>query len=87
MLHRLAQLITAALQAVGFALGSVRTWSRGRIVGVTCVGPFLAVVLSAIGHPVIAVLAVAAGVVFFNAAVASPPPRQAPPENPTDLEA
>ena len=88
MLHRLVQLIAAALQAIAFALGSVRTWGRGRVVAVTCVGPFLAVVLSALGHPVIAVLSFAAGVVFFNVAVASPtPPPEAPQEPPTDLEA
>jgi len=90
MLHRLAQLIAAALQAIAFALGGVRTWSRGRIVAVTCVGPFLAVILSALGHPVIAVLAFAAGVVFFNAAVTSPTPPgppETPPNSPTDLEA
>lgn len=89
-MHRLAQLIAAALQAIAFTLGNVRTWSRGRIVAVTCVGPFLAVILSALGHPVIAVIAFAAGVVFFNAAVASPAPPappETPPKNPTDLEA
>jgi hypothetical protein len=90
MLHRLAQIIAAALHAIALALSGVRTWSRGRIVAVTCIGPFLAVILSALGHPVLAVLAFAAGVVFFNAAVASsapPSPPETPPENPTDLEA
>jgi hypothetical protein len=90
MPHRFLQMIAAAFQAVAFAMDSVRTWSRGRIVAVTCIGPFLAVILSALGHPVIAVLAFAAGVVFFNAAVASPAPPappETPPKSPTDLEA
>jgi hypothetical protein len=89
MLRRLAQLIATALQAIAFALGNVRIWSRCRIVAVTCVGPFLAVILSALGHPVIAVLAFAAGVIFFNAAVASPATPSQPepaPQKPTDLE-
>lgn len=81
--------VVSALVGLSALLAGVRTWSRGRIVAVTCIGPFLAVVLSALGCPILAVLSFGAGVVFFHAATSADAPAEPPaaPEPPTDLEA
>ncbi len=79
----------SALVGLSTLLAGVRTWSRGRIVAVTCIGPFLAVVLSALGYPILAVVSFGAGVVFFHAATSTDAPAEPPAssEPPTDLEA
>jgi hypothetical protein len=71
MFKSIAILIANSLIALGKALQSIRTWPRKKIVGVTCLGPFVAVILSYFNHPLLAVLVFAAGVVFFHIATAT----------------
>jgi hypothetical protein len=74
MLRSIALFIANGLIATGKALQSIRTWPRKKIVGVTCLGPFIAVILSYFNHPLLAVLAFATGVAFFHIATASSVP-------------
>lgn len=84
-MNRLRQIILSLLDAVALAVADIRGWGRGRIVAVTCAGPFLAVILSMLGRPVLAVLAFLAGIVFFHAATPETPAPSADP--PSDVEA
>lgn len=87
-MQRIRQWILRMFDLFAASISGVRSWSRGRVVAVTCIGPFVAVVLSALNCPILAVLSFLAGVVFFHAANPAPPP--APPAEgtpPSDLEA
>lgn len=86
---RIRQFLLAVIDGAAAGVAGVRSWSRLRTVAVTCVGPFLGVLLSALNHPFLGVLSFLAGVVFFHAANPAPRPPSPPTDDapPSDLEA